>query len=642
MHFKHPEILYFLFLLLIPILVHLFQLRRFKTEYFTNVRFLKKLTIESRKSSKIKKRLLLVTRLLLLFGLIIAFAQPFFEAKDHKNATNELYLVLDNSFSMQAKGNRGELLKRAIQELLEETPENATFSLLTNEQTFWNTNIKAIQSELQNLNYSAIPFDLDAQLAKINARKTSANKDIVILSDAVAVQQNKRQKTNEQDLVYFIKSEAEQKNNIAIDSVYIDKTLDNFYEISVAITGFGDDFKPISLALYNQNKLIAKTMVTLNSKNKKVNFTIPKQAFHGYATLNDNGLPYDNNYYFSISKNEKSNILSIGESQKSTFLSRIFTHDEFNYTHSELRALNYNLLEKQTSIVLNELDEIPQALQTTLQAFVSKGGNLILIPSETTSTTNINSFLKNLGNVQFEPTENNPKQITKINFDHPLFNGVFERKITNFQYPKIEHSFALKSNYPNILSYEDQTPFLTAIPKTVGAVFVFSAALNSKNSTFQQSPLIVPVFYKMGVHNKNALLYAATIGNNVPFWANTTLGKEAVLTVKGKEEQFIPLQQMMDNKVKVTFADLPKKAGNFSLFNKEKEIENLSFNYARTESDLSQINTNLSSNFDTIDSIKSVFNTLQTNRTDSQLWKWFLIFALAFLLAEMAIIRFLK
>ena len=66
MQFKHPEILYFLFLLVIPILVHLFQLRRFKKEYFTNVKLLKELQIQTRKSSKIKKWLLLATRLLLL------------------------------------------------------------------------------------------------------------------------------------------------------------------------------------------------------------------------------------------------------------------------------------------------------------------------------------------------------------------------------------------------------------------------------------------------------------------------------------------------------------------------------------------------------------------------------------------------
>jgi len=85
MQFKHPEILYFLFLLVLPILVHLFQLRRFKKEYFTNVKLLKELQIQTRKSSKIKKWLLLATRLLLLACLILAFAQPFFDAKDTTN-----------------------------------------------------------------------------------------------------------------------------------------------------------------------------------------------------------------------------------------------------------------------------------------------------------------------------------------------------------------------------------------------------------------------------------------------------------------------------------------------------------------------------------------------------------------------------
>ena len=108
MQFKHPEILYFLLLLVIPLLVHLFQLRRFKKEYFTNVKLLKELQIQTRKSSKIKKWLLLATRLLLLACLIIAFAQPFFNAKDTTNKGNELNILLDKSFSMQAKGAKGE------------------------------------------------------------------------------------------------------------------------------------------------------------------------------------------------------------------------------------------------------------------------------------------------------------------------------------------------------------------------------------------------------------------------------------------------------------------------------------------------------------------------------------------------------
>ena len=74
MQFKNPELLYALFLLLIPVLIHLFQLRKFQKESFTNVAFLKKVTLQTRKSSQIKKWLVLCLRMLLLAAIIFAFA----------------------------------------------------------------------------------------------------------------------------------------------------------------------------------------------------------------------------------------------------------------------------------------------------------------------------------------------------------------------------------------------------------------------------------------------------------------------------------------------------------------------------------------------------------------------------------------
>jgi len=642
MHFKHPEILYFLFLLIVPILVHLFQLRRFKTSYFTNVRFLKELAIQTRKSSKIKKRLLLATRLLLLTCIILAFAQPFFEAKDSKNASNEMYIVLDNSFSMQAKGKKGELLKRAVQELLENTPENAQFSLLTNTENFWNTDIKSSKSALQNLKYSATSFDLSAITAKIKAHKSANKKDIVVITDAVGLKETAVKNIDFEEKPYFIIPEAEQKNNVSIDSVYINQTLENFYEIGINLSAYGEDFKPVSTALYNQNKLIAKTIVNFDTKKKKINFTIPKEAFHGYVTIEDNGLNYDNKLFFSISKNKKINVISIGEPEKSNFLARIYTSGEFNYHNYAIASLDYNSLEKQNTIILNELIDIPQALQTTLKAFVSKGGNLVVIPSEKTSISNLNTFLSGFGKIQFGNLENNNKLITKINFDHPLFSGVFENKITNFQYPKVNSSFTVSTSYPSVLSFEDQTAFVTAVQNQVSGITIFTAPINSGNSNFQQSPLIVPLFYKIGQYNQKTGVNALTIGNNQPYFVDVLLTKDAILEVKGNEDSFIPIQQILNNKVKLTFNDFPETAGNYSVFDKKEWVENISFNYKRTESDLSQVNTNLVSDFKTADTISTIFNTLQTERTDSQIWKWFVIFALLFLALEMAIIKFMK
>ena len=104
MQFKHPQILYALFLLLIPIIVHLFQLRKFQKESFTNVAFLKKVTLQTRKSSQIKKWVTLLTRMLLLACVIVAFAQPFTSKNNTFNTTPETVIYLDNSFSMEAKG----------------------------------------------------------------------------------------------------------------------------------------------------------------------------------------------------------------------------------------------------------------------------------------------------------------------------------------------------------------------------------------------------------------------------------------------------------------------------------------------------------------------------------------------------------
>lgn len=646
MQFKHPEILYFLFLLVIPILVHLFQLRRFKKEYFTNVHFLKELAIQTRKSSRLKKWLLLLTRLFLLACLIIAFAQPFFQAKDSKGITNEMFIVLDNSFSMQAKGKQGELMKRAVQELLENVPENQTFSLITNSETFWNTDIKSIQRELQNLKYSASPFVLDNLMAKIKSRKSPYNKDIVIITDAVGLQPKQLKNIDSTSNAYFIIPKAEQKNNVAIDSVFIQQALDNFYEIGIKLSSYGDNEKDIPISLYNNKKLVAKTIVNFEGKEKSINFTIPKGDFNGYAAIDDNALQYDNQLFFSISKPQKMNIVSIGQPEKSSFLKKIYSDNEFIFNNFDLKTLDYNILEKQDAIILNEVPEVPQALQTTLKTFVEKGGNLIVIPSSESSISNLNSLMGNFGKIQFKSLENGEKLVTKIAFNHPLYSTVFEKKIDNFQYPNVSSAYSISSAYPSILSFEDQNAFLTAIQNPVSSVYVFSAPLNKNNSNFQNSPLIVPTFYNMALSSQKTGISALTIGENSPFLIDASLSKDEIVEIKNLSEEtnekFIPMQQILNNKVKLTFNDFPQEAGNFGVYKQDNLLKEISFNYARTESNIATSNESVLSDYNVIGSIDEVFDTLQTNRTDNEIWKWFVFLTLLFLVTEILIQKFVK
>lgn len=642
MNFKHPEILYFLPLLLVPILVHLFQLRKFKTEYFTNVKFLKELIIQTRKSSKLKKYLLLATRLLLLLFLILAFAQPFFKAKDSDKAQNEMYIVLDNSYSMQAKGKKGELLKRAVQDLLEHCPENTNFSLVTCTDNFWNVDIKAIQRELQNLQYSPIPFEPESLIAKIKAHQSANEKDIVIITDAVGLKEKNVETFAKDDNINYLLYEAENTKNVSVDSVFINHSLDNFYEIGVKFKGFDDDFENLPVSVFNTNKLVAKTLVSINEKEKTVNFNLPKEDFNGYVSINDNGLEYDNTYYFSITKPDKNHVLAIGESAKNTFLQKIYTADEFIFTNTELSQLDYNAIEKQDAIVLNELTDIPSALITNLKIFVQKGGNVVVIPNESANISLYNSLLSAIGGLSLGNLTSQEKMITKINFNHPVFTGVFEKKVTNFQYPKVKKSFSINSTAPSAISYNDNGTFLANAYNNISYVYLFAAPLNKINSNFQNSPLIVPVFYNMAKNNENTGVNATVIGENRPLLVDARLGKDEIVTIKNDKESFIPIQQILNNKVKLTINDNPKIAGNFTVYSGTNALENVSFNYNRIESNLNQVNAGVLSQFHEFGSMQEMFNTFHANRTDSMIWKWFIALALLCLVLEVLIQKFVK
>ncbi len=642
MQFKNPEILYFLFLLVIPILVHLFQLRRFQKEYFTNVRFLKELNMQTRKSSKIKRWLLLFTRLLLLACVIIAFAQPFFKAEDSSNKANEMVILLDNSFSMQAKGSKGELLKRAVQDILENTDENQEFSLITNTGAYWDTDVKSIQKDLQNLDYSAVPFHPDFLITKAEAKKPNTGKDIVIITDAVNLSSESIGKLNPDSPVYTIIPKTENRSNVSVDSVYISQTLDNFYEIGVSLQAYGDVTEDVSVALYNGKELAAKTIAKFNEAKKTLTFTLPKKDFHGYVSISDNSLAYDNNYYFSISKPEKSNVLAIGEDTKNKFLSRIYTKDDFVFTTAELGSLDYNSLEKQDAIIINELKEIPQSLITTLKSFYAKGGNIVVIPSAEGTVQNLNSLVSGFGNASFKNFTETEKQITKIAFSHPLYQTVFEKRTDNFQYPKVNGTYTLSGIALPVLTYADQTPFLASLTNRLGNVYVFSAPVNKDNSNFQNSPLIVPTFYNMAQNNTKTGVSAIKIGDNQSLVVDALLSKDEVVAVKNEESDFIPMQQILNNKLKLSFGDYPETAGNYSIVKNDNIIKNISFNYPRTESNLNLQNENILGNFTKTDSVATVYNDIKSQRTASELWKWFIIGTLVFLLLELFIQKFVK
>ncbi|WP_459209664.1 BatA domain-containing protein [Aquimarina rhabdastrellae] len=636
MQFKHPEFLYALFALIIPILVHLFQLRRFKKVLFTNVQFLKQVEIQTRKSSQIKKWLTLLARLLAFAAIVLAFAQPFFTSKNSAVQTQDTVIYLDNSFSMEAKGARGPLLQRSIQELISAIPEEEEVSLFTNDLSFKNTYIKDIQNDLLDLSYSANQLSYDAAFLKAKTLLTDSKaqlKRIILISDFQQKGETIQFVSPENTQVDLIQLQAETTQNIAIDTLFLSKNEANELLLNAQLSTGDQAVDNVSLALYNKDNLIAKTGITIaQNRQATTEFILPKNTeILGKLTISDPNITFDNTRYFTMNTPEKIKVLAINE-VADDFIKRICTENEFELKTTSLKQLNYNDIAEVNVVFLNEIAQLPVSLINTLQTFMNSGGIVCFVPAINGSLSSYQQLIPSLQRIQ-----NQEKKITTIAFNHPLYQGVFDKKITNFQYPKVNQYYTTSVTNA-ILSYEDSRPFLYQYNN----LFVFTAALSSENSNFINAPLIVPTVYNIARQSLQLPQIAYQIGVPNQYDINTQLQQDEILSLVTTEEQVIPLQQTYASKVRITTNETPAKAGIYAVQNKEDILQYVSYNYNTSESKLNYHSLEDTANYTVHENVTSLFDQIQEDNSLQELWKWFVIFALGFLLIEILLLKHLK
>lgn len=637
MQFKNPEILYALFLLLIPIIVHLFQLRRFKKTPFSNVSFLQAVIKNTRKSSKLKKWLILATRLLALTALILAFAQPFIPNSENATRKRETVIFMDNSYSMQAKGDKGPLLTEAIQDLIENSRGN--FTLVTNDEVYKNLSIAADQNMLLGINYSSQELDASALNLKINnafSDDPSLLKELIVVSDFQSLD------SDELDSLpgiaqHWVKMRPIPAQNINIDSLAITRSEDT-YNLQVFVKRSSENNQKIPVSLFNEDKLIAKATVSFDdATTSQVSFRIPTNTrFLGRLGINDAALLYDNNFYFSIENPDVLRVLSINNTTDD-YLAKIFNASGYSYKSVGADKLSYNLIDDQQVIVLNELKMIPQSLINILLSFRENGGQLILIPNNDVEPSEYAALLTAFGLPPFGKKSTEKSMVTSINYEHPLYREVFERRATNFQYPSISQNFQYNAGSP-ALTLDNGNVFLT---KGKG-IFIFSGSLNETNSNFQESPLIVPTFEEMA---KTALSLPKTyyfLGQNNSFDLKTETGGDAVYELRQGNKVFIPLQEKKGKMVTLSTQEAIDKDGIYEIVYKDSITGHVAFNYNRRQSIPISTTLKASQNIPISDSLADALKDVAKASNLNQLFKWFLIFAVFFLLCEMLLLKFLK
>jgi len=641
MQFLHPEFFYALPALLIPILIHLFQLRRFKVQAFTNVALLQKIRFQTRKSSQLKKWLILLIRLLLIASIITAFTQPFLSNQSAQKNSSETVIYLDNSFSMQAIGSKGSLLNRAVQDVITGFDATEKIGVFTNSQSYKSTSLKDLKTELLSLKYSQNQLDLNTVILKgtslFSDSKTSS-KTLIIVSDFQQQEDETLSVVDTSIRVVLVPVKPINTANSYIESVALEPSLNANYSLNVSGKTNRTTDDPISVTLYQDQTVIGKSILE-KSKGYKTTFVLPNTLeFAGKLSIEDTQITYDDTFYFNIPKAEKIGVLAIHENKNSTYLKKLYAGEEFIFQSQNYKTLDYSQIKSQNLIVLNGLTEISLVLKNSLETFMENGGVVVMIPSKNGDLKSYNQFLGLQTKHRLKPLQTQEKRITNIAFKHPILKDVFEEQVTNFQYPKVQYYYPLTTSTNSVLSFEDQQPFLIQFK----ALFLFTAAVEPEASNFVNSPLIVPTFYNIGKSSLKTPPLYYWIGAENKFDIKINLQKDRILKLANKTRQFIPFQTNFNNKVSITTKDDPKEPGHFSILKDTDTLTLVSYNYNRNESQLNYANLAKIKGVSIENSLDTTLKNIKIEANVTWLWKWFVIFALILLAFEMLILKYFK
>ncbi len=675
MKFAYPEFLYALFAIAIPIIIHLFNFRKFKKIYFSNVEFLKEVQQETQSKSKLKHLLILLSRVLAIIFLVFAFAQPFIPVtnNDLSNQNSIVGVYIDNSFSMESVGESGSLLNEAKNKAIEiVNAYKATdkFTLVTNNFNAGDQRLLSNEEVIDKIE-NVVIASASRKFSTVYSRNRDAlnsseisNKSFYMLSDF-------QKSTADIDAIkadtliktYLVPIKSTQISNLYIDSCWFNAPTHLYNqneELNIRIKNNSDNnLENIPLKLTINNQIITPTSFNINANDETIITLNYRNKNNGVqqckVELRDHPIVTDDAFYFSYNISENINILGIGTDESKMALNSIYSTDSlFSFSDFNITQLDYSLIKKSNLVVLHELNTINSGLANNLKAFIDNGGSLLIFPSTQIDFDTYREFLSLLQVNYFTQKDTAKSKVRDINLNHPVFNNVFEGKPKgNLNLPIVSGHYLISRGNTAfktpILILKNGNPFLTEYKVGKGKVYLSAVSLNKESSNFTNHALFVPTLYNIALlSQKNHPLFH-TIGYNSTIELNRS-ENEDIYHIKNSTLDYIPRVRNNNNSTTVFVNSGVENAGNYILSNKNNQL-GLAYNYNRSESILSYLSENeitalISSNTinaELIDlkngTVKSALNDLNIGK---KYWKYCIILALLFLAIEIALIKIFK
>ena len=669
MSFLYPKMLWGLFAVLIPLLIHFFHSRNIVKVDFSSIFYLTELKNTSIKKLKTINWLLTLIRMAIIFTLILMFATPIVKNNSLWIPSKKEALALvfiDNSASMSLEIDGESLLEQSLKKVskivstysgsvelkvFQTNPQKMIFSKFVKNIDFSDLNeIKINQSYGQDNIWTYVNSILK------NVKTESANKECFILSDFSSYPDTLFESGLDDWQFYFFENDKSDEN-ISIKSVVSKnqiKLRNQDIDFVIKVENMGNDkINNVPIEITLDEKRMGQIAASFEEKEvKDFLFRIlpPRPGIlNGNVSIGSDIFKIDNNQTFEISIPEKFNCKIISNSKKnSKTYERILNSINGNTSFIEFDVYTLNrfsridLSDTDVLIVADAVNFTPRAIES-LKRYLKAGGSIIWFSGENYGKLKAQT-ISNLSLPKLiETVDLKNKSFLNVKIedrDNEIFQNLNMRDIRDY-FPKIFKYNSLEINFKDkmILSMGKNIPFLLNLDSKLGSIYLFTSPLELSWNDFSLKGILIPVIYRMIAISSNDETNISPVKINEEKLIkikNQDLNSNWILKTPSQEKILL----VPDYKNQVLIIDQTNELGSYSVYSNDVLFTSFSTllsprEYPSSYSYKRKINEKISNlNYKWIDKKSNIKETISSNRHGMSLWRFFLLFAIILYIIE--------
>ncbi len=609
MSFLYPLFLVAGLSLAIPVLIHLFNLRRYKTVFFSNTRFLKNIQLNSRRQSEVRYKWLLAARLLFLLFLILAFAQPFF-SRNKKDTGNKLKVIyIDNSYSMSLKKGARNLLetaKDAATKQVREAIPGTRFLLLSNDKppSYQPLPADKVLTEINSLDVSPNSKTLNQTLAMVQSileNEAAAGADVYYYSDMQSSSFPAQPDTTLlRHITFFgIPVQAEEVSNMYIDTAYLNAPVlqtsqTNKLIVLTRLTGKQPKENPI-LQLKINGQVKSAASVSFSNKNESIDtlsFQLNDANWQRMElSINDASIRFDDTFRISARSASNLSVLVLNEGQANPYIQAAFhAYNGFHLNQANIQSIPAKLNENNL-LILNGVTRIDKNLGKILNDALQQGQSICIFPGRTSNFSELNEGLKSLGDIHIDGIDTSAQTASSLQEGSNLVKDIFEKIPDNVQLPATSWHYIINSgltaNQQSILSFRNGDPLLARYTPSRGQLYICAVSADLQSGNFPGSYFFAPFLYQMAIQSKSGDMFAITTGKQQAVYLSLNNADERnMVHIYAPGIDIIPPQRPSGAGLEVFADQAVQQSGFYSLAAASGDTTVIALNHDRSESRL--------------------------------------------------------